>query len=343
MFLNRSVMPALRLAAFKPRLVSTFPLQKPLQHPLDLQELRGGVSVVTGSGSVNGIGFGIAKKCRELGMHVCLSDVREEALAVAKTSLDLVEGSGGIAGVVCDVTSKTSIMGLLAECRKQFGDAPIQFLGVNAGIAFPHAPTVLTGAQDEWELAFKVNALGVRDTLKYLVPTMLSQDSKHRLVIELTASAVSLTSGFFGPYSASKMAAMGIFEALYAELACRNHLDRVSMCALCPCRINTDMLLQTTKVARDADPASRLQINLMKAGQKNAGNWRVDQVTDHLFTHLQQGKFYCTLNHMDPATGKESNDTDLAIASRHESIRTKAPPDMIRDLLPFLDLAIDEL
>eukprot|EP01047_Picozoa_sp_COSAG01_P136314 COSAG01_NODE_66672_length_269_cov_0.894118_1_plen_84_part_01 len=60
------------------------PAQRP--HAMDLHNLRGGLAVLTGSGSVTGLGFAMARKAASLGMHVLISDVRQNAVdeAVAK-------------------------------------------------------------------------------------------------------------------------------------------------------------------------------------------------------------------------------------------------------------------
>ena len=54
---------------------------------MDLSLLAGGVAVVTGSGSVTGLGFGLAREAAKMGMHVCISDVRQEAIDEAVSLL----------------------------------------------------------------------------------------------------------------------------------------------------------------------------------------------------------------------------------------------------------------
>jgi hypothetical protein len=67
-------------------------------------ELKGGVAVLTGSAS--GIGFALAEQCMQLGMHVVLSDIRNDVLleAVARLQQQGSTKVGGPSSLRCAVS-----------------------------------------------------------------------------------------------------------------------------------------------------------------------------------------------------------------------------------------------
>ena len=136
-------------------------------------------------------------------------------------------------GFVCDVTSTPSVQGLLASVKAAFPGSPIRFLGVNAGVLFSGS-TVLGGSDSEWSTTFEVNVLGVARTLREFLPTLIEQ--RTAALVEVTCSAASVSFGGSGPYGASKLAALGVVEALYAELllAQGSPLDYLKFVTLCP-------------------------------------------------------------------------------------------------------------
>ena len=91
----------------------------PLAPRVDLNGLRGGVAVVTGSAS--GLGYALAAHARSIGLHVALSDVRAAPLADAVRQLGASPDTHGaglrVEGFLCDVTSTESVLGLLASVQ----------------------------------------------------------------------------------------------------------------------------------------------------------------------------------------------------------------------------------
>ena len=122
---------------------------------MDLRSLKGGVAVITGSAS--GLGYALAARAAQSGMHVVLSDIRQGPLDEAVAQLrDAAPLGTVVIGCLCDVTSKASVQGLLLATQDAFGGSPIQFLGANAGVCYPGS-TVLTGTADEWKFTYLVN------------------------------------------------------------------------------------------------------------------------------------------------------------------------------------------
>ena len=113
---------------------------------MDLAALSGGVAVITGSGSTAGLGFGLAREAAKLGMRVCISDVRQDAIDEAVAQLSAETPGVTVAGCACDVTDYSSVEALVAFAQSEFGGAPLQFVGANAGVIFP-TTTILTGTE----------------------------------------------------------------------------------------------------------------------------------------------------------------------------------------------------
>ena len=164
---------------------------------MDLAQLHGGLAVVTGSGSVQGLGFAMARKAAALGMHVLISDVRREAVDEAVTMLRSVAPAVHVDGCVTDVTDFASVQALLATALSGFPGTPIRFVAANAGVLFPKT-TIITGEPQEWELTYNVNVLGLFHTLRVFVPHLLAQ--AERSAIEITASIAGVMHGSVGPY-----------------------------------------------------------------------------------------------------------------------------------------------
>ena len=126
---------------------SNFFLKRTLAPPrravpaMDLGALEGGVAVLTGAGSVTGLGFALAKQAAALGMHVLISDVRPAAVdeAVQALAEDVALHGGGVTvkGSPCDVGDFASVERLLGAACGSFGGAPIRFVAANAGVLFP--------------------------------------------------------------------------------------------------------------------------------------------------------------------------------------------------------------
>ena len=67
--------------------IERYPIVSKQQGPMNLQELRGTVAVVTGAGN-NGIGWGICcHAARELGMHVVALDLHDSLVISAQQRL----------------------------------------------------------------------------------------------------------------------------------------------------------------------------------------------------------------------------------------------------------------
>mmetsp|Transcript_43435 Transcript_43435/g.114487 ORF Transcript_43435/g.114487 Transcript_43435/m.114487 type:complete len:653 (-) Transcript_43435:79-2037(-) len=299
--------------------------------PVDLAVLRGGVSVITGSAS--GIGYALAKACASLGMHVVLSDKRPEPLKRAVDRLRL-ESHGQVEGFVCDVAELESVEDLLASTVQALPGVPIQFLGANAGVML-HGSGVLMGSTEAWEFTHKVNALGVVHTLRTFVPVMAQQTQ--RAVVEVTSSGFAIVPGMRGPYGTSKLASLGIAEAMYYELqiiqASLKALDtKITFAALCPAVVATDIVASSLEVARDEG----VPMMALTDGSKTSAIGRLtnlyakgmsaDYCASELFRSVQQGRFYCVIDTDDSEEGGLAVGTDAMMQARVQAMVTQSVP-----------------
>ena len=287
---------------------------------MELSDLSGGIAVITGAGSVTGLGFALAKKAASLGMHIVLSDVRQAAVDEAVDTLRPIAPTQ-VEGCVCDVTEMASVERLLVFTTTMFAGFPIRFVGANAGVFFPKT-TILSGTTKEWEKTYQVNVVGLFHTLRVFVPYLISQPAKS--AVEITASYMGIMNGGGGPYGTSKQAAIGVAEALKRELEAAGQSEKIAVVALCPGIVTTG-LLQTSQGAtdidgltsREGDAHSERTVDVFKAmwNEGMSANFCAHQ----LFDHLSDGRFYCFLNE----SKADSESVALTLTSRYEAMTNR--------------------
>jgi NAD(P)-dependent dehydrogenase (short-subunit alcohol dehydrogenase family) len=187
-----------------------------------MEKLEGKTCVITGG--AGGIGLAMARRFCASGMRVVLGDVEEDALERATTEL-----GGEVFGVVCDVTSPSSMDALRAATVERFGGVHIVCL--NAGVA--PIGVLLETAIETWRWTFEVNVLGVVHGIRTFGPGLVDQGEGH---IVCTASAAGISTTYaMGAYTASKHAVVGIAATLREELRPAG----VGVSVLCPGALRT--------------------------------------------------------------------------------------------------------
>ena len=299
---------------------------------MDLSKLSKGLAVLTGSAS--GLGYAMANQCAVLGMDIILSDLRPAALKTAVANLRQKHPNNTIEGYTCDVSSNESCENLLKQIQLNFPKQSIRFLSANAGVFFPKS-TILTGTKEEWLTTYKVNVLGLANTLRVFANSMLLQDCES--AIEITASIAGVVNGGTGPYGTSKHAALAIAEALLSEIRNRGAEDKIKMVVLCPAIVETALLNTSLKVAdaalttstsgevgvRDQDASSvgvvQMFETMMSQGMKPSF------CAEQVFDCLEKGKFYCILDNLVERDGFSLN-VENTIALRSAAFLTGGKP-----------------
>ena len=175
--------------------------------------LNGKTAVITGAG--RGIGAVMAKHMAGEGANVVVSDVLDTADTVAA-----IKDSGGAAtGLSVDVTSDDDLAAMVEATEREFG--ALNILVNNASIFAALQPKpFLQIDNDEFDKVMTVNARGVHQATKAVVPAMLRAGG---------GKIVNIASGtfYYGPpglshYTASKGAVIALTRGYGRELGDKN-------------------------------------------------------------------------------------------------------------------------
>lgn len=200
-----------------------------------LHDLKGKVAYITASS--DGIGLGIARAASAAGMKVCIGYRNEERL---KAALPLFKkGNAGVLPIKHDVTDRDGWAKVLQTINSQFGN--LHLVVNNAGLKTgARASTV---SAKDWDDAVAVNYTATYDSVAVCLPHMLQHGEGSHFVVTSSMSGL-LPGGPLGVYSATKIAAVGLMEALRVEL----EGTTVGTSAFCPGGVNTDNYQDTGEI-----------------------------------------------------------------------------------------------
>jgi NAD(P)-dependent dehydrogenase (short-subunit alcohol dehydrogenase family) len=203
------------------------PPEPTVSQPAPLKDLKGKVAYVT-AGS-DGIGLGIARAASNAGMKVVIGYRNEDRL---KAALPLFKpGNAGVLAVKHDVVGREGWQALLDQVKSKFGK--LHLVVNNAGIK-----TLKPASQakfDEWDNAMAVNVTAIVQSVGVILPHMLQHGEGGHFVTTSSMSGL-LPAVTAGVYSATKIAAVGVMEALRVELEGTN----IGTSVFCPGATNTD-------------------------------------------------------------------------------------------------------
>ena len=208
------------------------PPEPTVSQPPPLKNLEGKVAYV--SAASDGIGLGIARACSNAGMIVVIGYRNEKRLEAA---LPLFKpGNAGVMPFKHDVTDRAGWNQLVEQVRSRYGK--LHLVVNNAGVK-----TLRQASQaryDEWDNAVAVNFTAIYNSVAACLPHMLEHGEGGHFVT--TASMGGLLPGVnAGVYTSTKIAAVGIMEALRVELESTN----VGTSVFCPGLVNTDNYIGT--------------------------------------------------------------------------------------------------
>jgi NAD(P)-dependent dehydrogenase (short-subunit alcohol dehydrogenase family) len=190
--------------------------------------LAGKHAMVTGAG--RGIGAAIARGLAAAGARVSLLGRDEAAL---KSLAD--ELGGDAAPLVADITKAAAVDQAFATARKRFG--LVHLLINNAGQA---ASAKFTDTDEAlWNRIFAVNLTGTYLCARQALPDMLRESFGR--VINIASIAGLQGAPYISAYASSKHAVIGLTRSLALEYAAQN----ITVNAVCPGYVNTDMTRQT--------------------------------------------------------------------------------------------------
>lgn len=128
------------------------------------------VAVITGA--ANGIGYGIAERCAQLGMKVVMAGINADNLAAAEEKLKPT--GAAVLSIRSDVSKREDIEALAQKTLDTFG--AVHLLVNNAGVGA--GTTVWESTWEDWEWVIDVNLWGVIYGVKVFTPIMIAQDTE---------------------------------------------------------------------------------------------------------------------------------------------------------------------
>ncbi len=211
----------------QPRPGFSLPPAPKVAQPAPLREVAGKTAYITASS--DGIGLGIARACANAGMKVVIGYRNEARLAEA---LPLIKTpNAGVLAVKHDVTDREGWVRVLEQIKAKFGN--LHLLVNNAG-----AKTLAQASQadvNDWDNAVAVNFTAIYNGVRACLPHFKEHGEGAHIVT--TASMSGIVPGVLaGVYTATKIAAVGLMEALRVELENTN----IGTSAFCPGGVITD-------------------------------------------------------------------------------------------------------
>ncbi|RLA46421.1 MAG: short-chain dehydrogenase [Gammaproteobacteria bacterium] len=194
-----------------------------------MKDVEGKVAFITGGAS--GMGLGMARAFAAAGMKVMLADVDEKRLSAAEN--ELKDKGADVATIICDVSKEQSVIDAADATVAHFGKVHVlcNNAGINVGGTFEEL------SQQDWDWVIAVNQLGVQYGMKAFLPLIKAHgEGGHIMTTSSMAGIVNAGPGW-GPYNASKFAAVVMSEVLRSELKETN----IGVSVLCPGAVATNI------------------------------------------------------------------------------------------------------
>ena len=196
-------------------------------------DLKGKIAIITGG--ARGIGYAIAERMLDSGASVCLWDIDEERLFLAKSAL---EKKGRTEIIKVELVSEEEVQQATDKVQSLFGK--IDILVNNAGITGGNA---LTWELDTklWRKVIEVNLIAPFITCHAVVPKMIANG--YGRIINVASIAGKEGNPTASHYSASKAGLIGLTKSLGKELATKN----IIVNCITPAAAKTEMFAQMTQ------------------------------------------------------------------------------------------------
>jgi len=213
--------------------------------------LQGQTAIVTGAGSVTGIGFAIARHLFHEGAFVAMGATSERIREVAR---QLDPSGGRVFPFIADLTEEERVQKVVDDITKRTGR--IDILINNAGMAQngqqPGNTTVETIRYADWQrqLAMTLNTAFLMT--RAVLPVMKKQ--KYGRIVNVTSVTGPLVSNTgSGAYGAAK----GAMDGLMRAVAIEHGLDGITINGVAPGWVQTGSSLPEELVAAAYTPLGR--------------------------------------------------------------------------------------
>jgi NAD(P)-dependent dehydrogenase (short-subunit alcohol dehydrogenase family) len=175
------------------------------------------------------VGRAIALRFAADGCAVALAGRSEMPLHQTRDAI--TAGGSAALAVTCDVTVRDDVRRAVEATERELG--PIDVLVNNAGIA-DSAP--FSSMSDElWDQVLAINLTGTYNCMRAVVPGMFARRAGR--VINIASTAAKIGFPYTAAYVASKHGVLGLTRAVALESEIRG----VTVNAICPGWLNTDM------------------------------------------------------------------------------------------------------
>ncbi|BEU28546.1 SDR family oxidoreductase [Paraburkholderia sp. 22B1P] len=192
--------------------------------------LKDKVAIVTGAGSLRGIGFATAKRFVEEGARVAIIDLDRESASAAAQAV-----GEGCRGYVCDVRDAARCEAVVGEIRRDFSGLDI--LVNNAGVSQP--TKLLDVEMIDYDLVMDVSVRGAFNMSRAVVPHFKRQ--KSGAIVCMGSVAAQRGGGVLGGphYASAKGAVQTMAKAMARELGAFG----IRVNAIAPGLVDTDLLV----------------------------------------------------------------------------------------------------
>lgn len=202
--------------------------------------LTGKVALVVAASK--GLGRASAAALAAEGANVVIASRDREALEQTAQEIQLASNSAVLA-YPTDLRKPEEILSLVARSIEEFGG--IDILVNNAG--GPPAGTFETLSDEQWQLAFDLTLLSAVRLIRAVLPSM-KQRQGGRIINIVSSSAKQPIAGLLLS-NALRPGVVGLAKTLSVELA----PDQITVNNVCPGRILTDRLRQTSGILSQAN------------------------------------------------------------------------------------------
>ncbi len=208
-------------------------------------ELQNKVILITGGS--RGIGRAITIELAKTGAKIAIN-YKEHTKEAEEVKLIAEKYTEKCMIVQADVSENDSVKNMIQQIENNFGT--IDILVNNAAIAKSKKIDNIT--LDDWDETIRVNLTSIFLVTQAVIPKM--RKKKWGRIINISSTAVQL-GGIIGPhYTASKAGVLGLTHAYAAGLV----EDGITVNAICPALIATDMISNNSNVNPDRIPVKRL-------------------------------------------------------------------------------------
>lgn len=196
--------------------------------------LAGQHALVTGAG--RGIGAAIAARLAVLGANLSLLGRKEQSLRAVSDRL-MQETGIEACTAVADVSDAAAVAQALGLITARLGS--LHILVNNAGVADSMPFAKMTDAH--WREMIEVNLTGTFNLCRSVLPSM--QQANYGRVINVASTAGQKGFPYIAAYCAAKHGVIGLTRALAAEYG----KYQISVNAVCPGYVDTDMTKTTIR------------------------------------------------------------------------------------------------